>query len=158
MNLMQKILEVNKRVTTVDKGGKNTFSKYDYCRLGDILTPLRPHLHELGLVVTQSITNSKHELMFVDNGYYTISEVTCKTMVYDPESESSIEVFSTGYSTDKNGDKSAYKATTGARKYGISCAFCLEWDSVEPEDDKYDDKRFAPVGDKPKTTTKSRRF
>lgn len=154
MNLKEKLLAVNKAVTKVDKGGTNNFSKYDYCRLGDILEPLRPHLQELGLIVVQSIEPIDNKLEFMDNGYYTVSSCACLTTVFDTDSDDSLSVSSTGFSTDKNGDKAAYKATTGARKYGISALFCLDWDAVEPEDDRYDDKR--PAVNRTKTTTNKR--
>lgn len=141
--LLKKIHKVNQKISTVDKGGTNTFSKYNYTRLGDILSPLRPLLLEVGLVVTQSTDPIHNEITFdQEKGcYYTNSACTCLTKVYDIETGESLEVHSVGYSLDKNGDKAAYKAITGARKYGITSLFNLDWDAVEPEDDKYDSNR-----------------
>lgn len=139
--LLEKILEVNKRVTCVDKGGRNTFSNYNYSRLGDILAPLRPILSELGLVITQSVTPLDNHVEEHGGKYYTVSSVSCKTTLTDVDTGYAITVESVGFSMDVQGDKAAYKATTGARKYGITMVFNLDWDAVEPEDDKWDDKR-----------------
>jgi len=109
-----------------------------------MLVPLRPFLDELGLVLTQSTSPLSNELRVIDSAYYTVSAVTCTTTVLDTESGEAYSVESVGFSADKNGDKAAYKAITGARKYGISSLFALEWFSVEPEDDRFDDKRDIP--------------
>lgn len=153
MSLLQKILEVNKRVTTVDKGGTNTFSRYDYSRLGDILAPLRPVLQDLSLVVYQSVQPIENSLEVIDGSYYSVSKCTCITTVVDVESGDNIQVQSVGFSIDKQGDKAAYKATTGARKYGITMVFNLDWDAVEPEDPALDDKRFKTTKSTPGTNT-----
>jgi hypothetical protein len=73
-----------------------------------------------------------------DGKFYTVSSCECVTTVYDIETGQSISVNSVGFSMDKQGDKSAYKAITGARKYGITSLFNLDWDAVEPEDDRFD--------------------
>lgn len=139
--LLEKIYEVNKRVTCVDKGGTNTFNKYDYSRLGDILAPLRPLLTELGLVVVQSVTSLDNHVEEHGGKFYTVSSVSCVTALHDIENGYSMTVNSVGFSMDVQGDKAAYKATTGARKYGMTMLFNLDWDAVEPEDDKWDNNR-----------------
>ena len=145
MSLLKKLHTVQSSLRTVAKSGKNTFSKYDYCKLGDFITQLKPLLEEQGLVLTQSVSAKNCSMDSQDNGYYTVSEVTCTTSLYDIEDNDAapFTVESVGFSTDKNGDKAAYKAATGARKYGLAGMFNMEWDSVEPEDDEFDDKRFT---------------
>lgn len=138
MSLTSKILEVNRQVTTVEKGGTNNFNKYSYSRLGDILAPLRPVLQKLGLVVTQSTIPLHNKIEEIGTKYYSNSAVQCTTTVFDTETGESLSVESVGFSMDANGDKAAYKAITGARKYGITSIFCLDWDAVEPEDDSKD--------------------
>ena len=139
--LLIKIHAVNRRVTCIEKGGENKFAKYSYSRLGDILLPIRPLLTELGLVVTQSTSPIDNHVEEHDGKFYTVSSCSCVTTVYDTETGQSLSVNSVGFSMDKQGDKSAYKAITGARKYGVTSLFNLDWDAVEPEDDRYDNNR-----------------
>lgn len=139
--LLSKIHKINEQVQCVEKGGKNSFAKYSYSRLGDILSPIRPLLTRFGLVVTQSTSPIHNNVEVIDSKYYTSSACTCTTTVYDIESGQNISVESVGFSMDKAGDKAAYKAITGARKYGITELFNLDWDAVEPEDDRYDSNR-----------------
>lgn len=153
--LLSKIHKINEQVQCVEKGGKNTFAKYSYSRLGDILAPIRPLLTRFGLVVTQSTSPIHNTVEVIDGKYYTSSACTCTTTVYDIESGQNISVESVGFSMDKAGDKAAYKAITGARKYGITEMFNLDWDAVEPEDDRYDANR--PTSSNTKKTPVSKR-
>jgi hypothetical protein len=137
-NLLAKMVKVNGLVRVVEKGGENKFQKYSYTRLGDILHPLTPILFDLGLVVTQSTTILSHEVREFNDAFYSMSSVECITTLIDSESGESLSVKSVGFSMDKNNDKSVFKATTGARKYGITEMFNLSWDNVEPEDDRFD--------------------
>jgi hypothetical protein len=142
MSIQEKLHQVQVKVQRVDKSGNNTFSRYSYSTLADMLVPIRPYLDELKLTLVQSIRYISSGVEFVENGYYSTSSVECTTTLTDVETGESISVLTPGFSTDKNGDKSCYKAITGARKYGVSAMFNLEWFSVEPEDSEFDDKRF----------------
>ena len=143
--LLSKIREINIRVQNIEKGGENKFAKYSYARLGDILSPIRPLLIEYGLVVTQSTQPIDNHIEVHDDKYYSVSSCTCVTTVYDTLSGTSLSVDSVGFAMDSKGDKACYKAITGARKYGITELFNLDWDAVEPEDDRYDDNRHETV-------------
>ena len=142
MSIHDKLYAVQTKVQRVEKSGNNTFSKYSYSTLADMLTPIRPYLEAYHLTLTQSTEHIQTDIVFTDGGYYSKASVECTTTLTDTETGESIQVKSPGFSADKNGDKACYKAITGARKYGISSLFNLEWFSVEPEDPQWDDKRF----------------
>lgn len=160
MSIQEKLYQVQVRVQRVEKSGNNTFSKYSYSTLADMLVPIRPYLDELKLTLVQSIEHIESGMLITDGGYYSKASVQCTTILTDVETGESIEVKTPGFSSDKNGDKACYKAITGARKYGVSALFNLEWFSVEPEDPQYDDKRFSTQapGQAPVAQTRQSRF
>jgi hypothetical protein len=144
MGVYEKLHNIQSKLHRVEKSGTNSFSKYSYSTLADMLIPLRPYLDNQKLTLHQSVEHISSEVKFSteSGGYYSLATVNCTTIITDIEDGSVVSVTTPGFSTDKNGDKAVYKAITGARKYGISCLFALEWFSVEPEDPEYDDKRF----------------
>lgn len=138
---MNKLLEVQRQVKSVKKSGYNSFQKYNYVQLEDILNALRPHLE--GCVLTQSIKTGESKIVERQDAYY--SECTCVvvTTLIDAETKESISVESLGYALDKNSDKATYKAQTGGRKYGLLMMFCLDTGESEPEDDGTSHKTTA---------------
>jgi hypothetical protein len=148
MSLLSKLHTVQSEVGKLDKAGENKFQGYKYVMLGTILEKLAPLLKANGLVVTQSVKQADSRIEFTEKCYYSISSVTVETTVADTETGDKLTVVSSGFSTDKNSDKSVFKATTGARKYGLSLLFKAHWDAVEPEDDSQDEpalKRVPPA-------------
>jgi hypothetical protein len=119
MSVFTKLHKIQSTVTTVGKNGVNKFQKYNYVMLNDILDAVRPQLTELGLCIFQSTTTHNSKIEFVDGAFYSISEVHIDTTLVDTEDGSQVTVGSVGFSTDKNGDKAAFKAETGGRKYSI---------------------------------------
>ena len=136
MSLKQKLFAVQQAVQKVEKGGTNTYSKYEYARLGDVLEALRPLLKQEALVIYQS--HSVEQSMFQeyeDGTKYSVASVVCYTVVVDTESNEELKIQTPGFAIDKNGDKAVYKAITGSRKYGLTSMFGLDWDTAEPEAD-----------------------
>jgi hypothetical protein len=136
MSVYTKLHVIQTKVHSVAKNGVNNFQKYSYVTLNDILDAVRPHLAELGLVVFQSTDSSDADVQFLDEKtYQSKARVQMTTTLVDMEDNSQISVGSVGFSTDKNGDKAAFKAETGARKYGLLKLFALDTAEAEPEDD-----------------------
>ena len=136
MSVYTKLHTIQAQVQSVEKNGVNKFQKYNYVTLNDILNAVRPFLKELGLCVFQSTTSHNSKTEFLDEKtFYSMSEVHIDTTLVDTEDNSQITVGSVGYSTDKNGDKAAFKAETGARKYGLLKLFGLDTCEAEPEED-----------------------
>ena len=148
MTVFTKLHTIQSQVRTIDKNGVNKFQKYNYVMLNDILNAVRPLLDELKLVVVQSTTTHNSRTEFIDEKtFYSMSEVHIDTTLVDVEDDSQITVGSVGYSTDKNGDKAAFKAETGARKYGLLKLFGLDTAEAEPEHDETNETttRSAPL-------------
>jgi len=135
MSLFAKLKQIQTEVQTVEKQGENKFSHYSYVMLGTILNRVNGLLDKHGIVITQSEISSEAGLEFTDNGYYSTGHVRLRTVATDSETGESTAVESSGFAADKNGDKALFKATTGARKYGLTMLLKLHWDSVEPEED-----------------------
>lgn len=139
MSIYTKLLSIQTSVTTIAKTGKNTFHKYTYVTLNDILDGIRPHLTSLGLVLFQSTTSQKTDMVFDESGtWYSKAEVHVETILVDSETNEQISVGSVGFSVDKAGDKAAFKAETGARKYGLLKLFALDTAEAEPEADEHE--------------------
>jgi hypothetical protein len=156
---MKKLLEIQRQVKSVKKSGYNSFQKYNYVQLEDILNVLRPHLE--GCVLTQSIKTGESKIVERQDAYY--SECTCVvvTTLTDAETKESVSVESLGYALDKNSDKATYKAQTGGRKYGLLMMFSLDTGESEPEDDGVSPKSTAtskPVATTPTQTKKATLF
>lgn len=148
MSINAKLKEIQTKVQTVEKQGENKFSHYSYVMLGTILNRVNSLFDEAGILVVQSEVSSTASLEFTDNGYYSVGHVRLQTTATDVETGESITVESSGFAADKNGDKALFKATTGARKYGLTMLLKLHWDSVEPEEDT------PAIGAKSKSTKK----
>jgi hypothetical protein len=154
--LLTKLHKIQSTVHSVDKNGVNNFQKYSYVTLNDILNSVRPLLAELGLVITQSVTAAESDLVFTDGAHYSKSSVQMDTTIWDAETGQSLTVGSTAFSTDKNSDKAAFKAETGARKYGLLKVLNLDTKEAEPEDDGEQPRQRATT--KPAAVTRGKLF
>lgn len=130
---MKKLLEIQRQVKSVKKSGYNSFQKYNYVQLEDVLNALRPHLE--GCVLTQSIKTGESKIVERQDAYYSECSCVVVTTLTDVETKESVSVESLGYALDKNSDKATYKAQTGGRKYGLLMLFSLDTGEAEPEDD-----------------------
>lgn len=140
MSINSKLHLVQSELSTyVEKEGTNNFSKYDYVMLGTILSKIKPVLVKHQLTLTASVTEAECKIEFQANTFYSIGNCKVTTTLTDVETGESLTNSSFGFATDKAGDKALFKAVTGARKYGVSCLFNLQWDSNdEPEVDTPD--------------------
>ena len=130
---MLKLLEIQRQVKSVKKSGYNSFQKYNYVQLEDILNVLRPYLE--GCTLTQTIKSGESHIVERQDCFYSECSCVVVTTLTDTKTNESVSVESLGYALDKNSDKSTYKAQTGGRKYGLLMMFCLDTGEAEPEDD-----------------------
>lgn len=136
------LLAAQKAMSPVEKGGVNNYDKYAYAKLENYLSVATPALQENGIsLVTSGVeirpieggrTTSQGKS---ENGVFVVIELTALH-----ESGQWISVQSYGEGQDR-GDKSTYKALTGARKYGVAMLFSMVT-SDDPES----------TGDKPAAT------
>ena len=147
-NIGTAILRVYKDVGYVQKTGNNTFHKYRYASEADLIAALRPAMVDAGIVFypssiddirTSEATNAKGDT----NYHFTAKYTFC---LHHAESNTQTFVSSIGEGMDKNGDKAAYKAATGAAKYALRQAFMIETgDDPDHEEEKKPAKAAASV-------------
>lgn len=112
--LYKKILATQSLVANVEKDGRNDFQKYNYAKWEDIVKSVRRAAIECGLLIS---INTKNKKSITDDGQ-TNTEVEISIELIDTNTGYSIEHSFFGEGRDK-GDKSIYKAYTGAVKYAI---------------------------------------
>jgi len=117
LSLFQKILSLQQEAKTIKKNGTNTFHKYDYATEQDVLK-IKELMNERGLVAFPSLVDFKTLQYTDDKGCVRIQVLQrIKYTVVDTETGDQIESEVLGQGEDKQGDKAAYKAATGANKY-----------------------------------------
>lgn len=142
-NIMPILQSLQATVGTVPKSGVNEHHKYSYAKLEDFITALGTYLTDLNLVITTTIDS--HQLVSLKDNFISAS-IMLRTRVTHVVSGEWVEVTCPGEGID-SGDKSTYKAITGARKYALAIMFNLvtgddpESDSSHESDGPY----HAPV-------------
>lgn len=140
MNVFQKIHAVQSRITTIAKKGKNSFQNYEYATEADFVLAIKPLLNDVGLVI---IPNLGGQISTHPQGKGILTSVA---MIYkivnidDPADYTQVSVPAQGAD---NGDKGAYKAITGAKKYMLANTFMIATGD-DPEKDKRT-KKSAPL-------------
>ena len=127
--IISKIVALIKEVGAVPKASENKFHGYKYRSHEDIVNKLQPALAKAGLVI---IPTSK-KIIQSDPGY-VLMEVTYTIT----DGEQSIQFVGIGEGADKSkegkaGDKSAYKAQTGAMKYALNDLLMLAGEDPEAD-------------------------
>ena len=137
--LALKMARVMAEVRHVPKNGRNDFHKYDYIMESDLVDRLRGRLAEQGVAIFPSIrehvvTPTKDHRGKVQY----LATVTLEVTFIDSESGDQMTTTWVGQGMDA-GDKSYYKAYTGAFKYALLKTFM-----VTGEDDSPPQKVRAP--------------
>jgi hypothetical protein len=124
----------------VGKSGFNTFDKYKYSDLQDYVDVTRPVLARHGLAVLSSVeeVHALDDRTTKNGGVEHVARIRMVMRIIH-ESGEWIETSIWGEGSDR-GDKSLFKSTTGARKYGIACTFGL----VTSDDPEKDSPQTAP--------------
>lgn len=106
----------------VYKGGQNKGGgNYSYARLYDFVEATDPVLLQHGLVFLSSVQDSVEQppIETKSGGAMRLVQVTLEARLYHAESGEWISAMAVGQGMD-TGDKAAFKAETGARKYAIA--------------------------------------
>lgn len=135
--LAVKMARVMADVRHVPKNGRNSFHKYDYITESDLVDSLRSKLAEQGVALFPSIrdhvvtssTDHKGKPQF-------LATVTLDITFIDGESGDHMTTTWVGQGVDQ-GDKSYYKAYTGAFKYALLKTFLVT--PGDPDEDDYQD-------------------
>ena len=136
VNIAKALFAAQKEMGDIGKSGHNDHQHYNYANLADFNSVVVPALEKNGLVLYESVARhtdspGRQTKNGVANGCYL---AVVGTLVH-VESGESLSVSAWGEGQD-SGDKSTYKAITGARKYLRAMFFNL----VTTDDPEKDEK------------------
>lgn len=148
MAVFKKIAKVIAQTKAITKEGRNEAQKYDYVRWKETAEAVRKVAIDNGLAISTSVISEEHSISTETDKYGTEktvlwSFVTLRLDITDTDSApgdpDTYSIVSHGSAKDY-GDKSVYKATTGALKYALRQAFMLPDTDDDPEGDESIDK------------------
>lgn len=135
--MLRKLLEIVNAVDGVEKKGKHGYDGsdegYDYLRAVDMAKVFRVEMAKRNLLMVSSVESYnrwQNEGGKRRNGV----DLYMKFTVYDVETGYELVFHGHGEGVD-SGDKSSYKANTGALKYGIRNLFLVPDEKGDPESD-----------------------
>lgn len=131
MSLYQKILELQKSISYVQKDKKNDHFKYKYVSESALVDKCMKEINGAGLIVLPSLTN----LAVLDICGKPSATVNYSYRVIDVESKEEVTMDAGGF---EQGDKCAFKAMTGANKY-----FLLRFLQIATGDDPEKEEKPA---------------
>ena len=141
------INEVMKKVTYVQKVGKNEFHNYKYASDGDILAQVQPAMAEAGLLILQN--EAKRDV--IANG--AVMSITYNfTLAHISGEVWPVLYARTGLSTCLNSkggfdDKAANKCSTAARKYFVLSLFWIPT-GLDEDPDNHETEKTGATKDK----------
>lgn len=131
------INDVMSKVKYVQKKGENTFHKYKFAAVGDVLAEIQPAMAEAGLVIVQD--EIAHELI-ADGAVMTATYAF--RLMHKSGAEWDGQARHTGMAAAKNSkggfdDKALNKCHTAARKYFLMALFQVPTgDAADPDQDE----------------------
>jgi hypothetical protein len=146
-NLKQKLAEVRRRISYIQKRGHNERFNYSYVTAADIAGAVGDALAELEVVVIPNLESISHENISPNQGYPDrLTRVVMTYTFMDVNSAEELTVKMPGEGRDP-GDKGPYKAMTGALKYALLQSFLIATGD-DPEDERADSgQRLGGNGD-----------
>lgn len=143
-SLVTKLSEVMGVVERVAKNGRNEFHKYDYATEADIVSSVRNELAARNVMIVPSVESTEFvETITAAGKKERLCTLTALFTICDGDSETTLNFRAVGQGQDA-GDKSAYKAMTGAIKYGIMKLFLIPTGD-DPEKEEAPKSIPAPV-------------
>ena len=130
--LALKLARVMAEVSHVPKNGRNEFHKYNYIMESDLVDQLRGKLAAQGIAIFPSIR--EHVVAQVEDArgrVQYLATVTLDVTFIDGDSGDQMTTTWVGQGLDA-GDKSYYKAYTGAFKYALLKTFLISGEEDEP--------------------------
>lgn len=153
MTLHEKLLEMQKRVDSVIKDGKNSSDKYDFASDENVLGIFRPMLDEFGLLLIPKVERTAlHEGATRSGTARFMTEVWFTMLWHDVESGDELSVPWYAQGVDLAGEKGVGKAATYAEKY-----FLLKFFHVPTRKDDPDADRHTGTGEKVRRGTAAAR-
>jgi hypothetical protein len=141
-NLKQKLAEVRRRISYIQKRGHNERFNYSYVTAADIAGAVGDALAELEVVIIPRLESISHENISPNQGYPDrLTRVVMTYTFMDVNSAEELTVKMPGEGRDP-GDKGPYKAMTGALKYALLQSFLIATGD-DPEDERADSGQHA---------------
>jgi len=142
LTLKQKLAEVRRRISYIQKRGHNERHNYSYVTAADLAGAVGDALAELEVVVVPQLVSISHENIAPNQGYPDrLTRVVMTYSFMDVNSAEQLTVKVPGEGRDP-GDKGPYKAMTGALKYALLQSFLIATGD-DPEDERADEVRHA---------------
>lgn len=139
--LLEKLIDVAKEIPSIQRGGWNEAQSYKYVSEADVTSQLRGELLNRGVLFYPNhrlagdlIVNEKGRIVTTIESLWTFTDGT-----------DSIVVQTIGQGAD-NGDKGAFKAMTGSKKYALLQALLIAT-GEDPEESRGDEKESEPQTD-----------
>jgi hypothetical protein len=138
--LIVKLAEIVAEIDHVEKSGRNEFQKYNYVKAADVAWLVRKALSARNIYLVADVVEIRNYEIPAREGVMQAVDIKMQFSFFDGDfpDVAPIVLHSYGTGTDK-GDKSVYKAMTGALKYGLRHAFLIP-DESDPEADSSTDK------------------
>lgn len=136
ITIYEKLLEMQRRVDSVIRDGKNTSDKYDFASDENVLDAFRPLMDELGLLLIPSVTGAQlHEGTTRSGTARYLTEMTIQMTWHDVESGEELTVPWYAQGVDLAGEKGVGKALTYAEKYFLLKFFHVATKKDDPDTD-----------------------
>jgi hypothetical protein len=132
LSLRHKLALVRRRITYVQKRGRNELHDYSYVTAADIAGAVGDLFAELGVLVVPRLESISHEPLRA--GAEHVARVIMNYSFVDVETGEEITTRIAGEGLDA-GDKAPYKAMTGALKYALLQSFLLATGD-DPEEER----------------------
>lgn len=138
VNLFKAMHKARAAMGLVAKGGHNKFDRYDYAKLDNYIDVMQGPLNDNGLIIINNIDSIEwcEDRVTKQGGAEKVCRVRLRSEVVHVDSGESTAIVVMGEGQDR-GDKAAYKAYTGARKYALANLFNLATGD-DPEVDSHD--------------------
>jgi hypothetical protein len=135
LNLRQKLAAVMGEIGYIEKRGQNQQQHYQYAQAADIAGTVARLFAKFGVAFAASEESIEwaQPRETKNGGIMFVCRAHMRFTFLDSDSDERIEVVSTGEGTD-TGDKSIYKAKTGALKYALQQTLLIATGD-DPEDD-----------------------
>ena len=137
MTLPQKLLEMQKKVDSVVKDGKNQSDKYDFASDENVLDQFRPLMDELGLLLIPSVIGAKILEGQTRSGTVRyLTELDLEMSWVDVESGERMTIPWYAQGVDLAGEKGVGKALTYGEKYFLLKFFHVATKKDDPDNDQ----------------------
>ena len=145
LSLVRKLAEVMIAASNVPKGGHNKAQGYDFARDVDVLDAVRLELAKRNVILTNTAEETSRSQVETRSGAKMQHvAVRMSFTAHDGDSGEALP-FSVGLGEAMDsGDKSVYKAETGATKYGILKGFLIPTREDAEGDESVDHATSAP--------------